>query len=829
MIGFFVVAGLLNHPLSTLSATPSRQSTVSSTAVDSSKIESKVEEILKQMTLEEKVSLLGGDRGFYIKPITKYGLRELKMSDGPMGIRNYGPAPAYPGGVCAAATFDPTLAHSLGVALGEDARARNVDIWLGPGVNLARVPQCGRNWEYFSEDPFLVSKLVVQEISGAQSQGIAATIKHFAANEHENDRNNDNSVVDEQTLRELYLRPFEAAVHSGVYCLMTSYNLVNGVHASESPYLIKKTLKNEWGFNGVVMSDWVSVYSTKGPANAGLDLEMPDARFMNLKAIVPLVASGEIPIANIDEKVRRLVRLNLTLTEIQSRVPAKSVSAANQDHRALIKNIAAKGTVLLRNEHGTLPLNRAKIKRIVVLGPTANVMTHQGGGSGYTTPANPLTLVEALKQVAGKSVSVEYLGTGELKATGIGPKNYTLKLYRGRDERKELAGTKTVDSVGGKWNRQGPAEIGRQTDFSLEYEGKFELTKPEKLIVQAGSDDGVRVKIDGKTVIDEYHDRGMDTNTAPVSLAAGGHQITVDYYQGGGEAELTFRILRASDLEKIEVPVEKIKSADAVILGVGWNAAMESEGFDRKFELPILQNALIKTCATLNKNTTVVLTAGGAADVFPWINSVGALVHNWYPGQEGTESVAKILWGDINPSGKLPITMPKQLAGTYYASAYPSKDRQMVYREGLEMGYRWFDAHKVSPLYEFGFGLSYTTFKMEILDPTGFPTTMQYPPSIFVPVKVTNTGKVSGEEVVQVYTTLKNPEAKQPFQRLIGFERVSLKPGESKVVRINISRGDLSWWNVQTGKWQFDSGTYQFKVGSSSRKIAHTIDLAVNP
>ena len=805
MLGILIVAGLLQS----VSGSPQ------------SALEVRVDQILSKMSLADKISILGGDRGFYVKPFPQYGLRELKMSDGPMGIRNYGPAPAYPGGTCAAATFDPNLARALGVAIGEDARARAVDIWLGPGVNLARVPQCGRTWEYFSEDPFLVSQLAVQEITGAQSQGIAPTIKHFAANEHEWDRNNDNSVVDEQVLRELYLRPFEAAAKAGVFCLMTSYNLVNGTHASENEYLIRKTLKGEWGFKGVVMSDWVSVYSSAGPANAGLDLEMPNAAYMNLAKLEPLINSGVVPMANIDDKVRRLIRLNLTLTEIQSRVGAKTIAQANEDHRQLIRDISASGTVLLKNDNSTLPLDRKKVQKIVVLGPTPNVLNHQGGGSGYTTPANPMTLVEALKKVAGTGVEVEFLGSGEFNAPDFGPKTWDLSLYKGIRGERELVGTRKVSTIGGDWTKKAPEGLNQTQNYSLEYRGKVSVPAPMTLVVQAGSDDGVRVKIDGKIVIDEYHDRAFDSSDKTVELSAGEHSVDVDYYQGGGDAVLQFRMVKQSDLEKIDVPVEKVKSADAVIIGVGWNAAKESEGSDRKFELSNVQNALVATCAKLNPRTIVTLTAGGAADVSGWVSSVGALVHNWYPGQEGTESVARILFGDINPSGKLPLTMPKTLVGTYYADAYPSKNREMVYREGLEMGYRWFDAHKVAPLFEFGFGLSYTSFTIEPQMPT--PNSN----SIWIPVKVTNTGKVTGDEVVQVYTELKNPDAKQPFQRLVAFQRVHLEAGESKTVQLSVDRNSLSWWNKNSGKWQFDPGTYRFKVGSSSRKIAGAVDLVV--
>ena len=762
---------------------------------------------LAKMTLEEKLSMLGGVDGFYIPSVPRLHLRRVKMSDGPMGVRNYGKATNFPAGTAIAATWNPELAHAMGEGIGREARARDVGIWLGPGVNLARIPQNGRNFEYGGEDPLLAGTMASRIIRGVQTHGVSATIKHYVANDHENDRNNDNSVVDERTLRELQLRPFELAVKDGeVGALMTGYNLVNGPHMSQNDPLVNGVLKRDWGFPGVVMSDWVSTYSTAGAVNGGLDLEMPGAEWMTAAKIKPLLQSGEVKMATIDDKVFRILRLGYRFG-IYSRPEMVDISTApDPESEKTARQIALEGTVLLKN-NGILPL---KSGSVIVTGPNAGGLA-QGGGSSYTDGWLKVSLQTALS-TAPRGVDVAIVPSvvdyftekqipfdGPLKAEWFDNRNLLGAPVKATEE----------PNISHNWRHDGPAEVGKSDEFSVRWTGS--VTSKESVVAQLAvrSDDGVRVFVDGRTVLDRWNERGAATDVVPVPLTAGKTaKIVVEYFEAAGEALVQVGLSAGNSAFAQPAVRQAVNQAKAVIVAVGLNSSIESEGSDHAFEMPADQTQLILDLAKLNRNVVVVNYSGAALDVSPWIDRVAAFVQAWYPGENGNEAVADLIYGRENFSGKLPVTWPKTLRGSYYANAYPPLNHELVYREGIHMGYRGVGITVQPPLFAFGSGMSYTFFRLENAHRSGDS----------VSVEVTNTGKVAGSETVQVYAEYEG-DLPMPARALAGFAKVNLAPGVKKVVTVNLDPRLKQFWDVKTHGWRPYPGKITYRVGNASDQL----------
>ena len=767
-------------------------------------LEARVKAALSKMTLEEKVDLIAGVDGFYIRDIAKAGLPRLKMSDGPVGVRNDGPTTAYPAGFTLAATWDPELANAFGTGIGRDARARGVHIWLGPGVNPARIVQNGRNFEYLGEDPFLAGRMATEIVKGVQGQGVVATVKHFAGNEHENDRNNDDSIIDERTLREIYLKPFEMVVKNGKPgAVMTSYNLLNGVHASESAYLMKDVLKGEWGFDGLVMSDWGGVHSSEGPFLNGLDLEMPDPRWMNRANLLPGLQRGTLPRAALDDKVRRILRVAYRMDWDQRPQKLSSVALDDPQNAAAAMRVAREGMVLLKNQGGVLPL---KGKRILVVGPNADPAVTGGGGSAYTTPVRSVSVREALTRLAPVGTTVDYSpgyssSSAAAAETAWSQPDGTAGLKAEYFAGNELQGAPVATRIEKNIDRRfRPTPVpGLTGAFSVRWTGRFTPKSSGESTVVVSTDDGMRVTVDGKRVIDEWRDQSEASFTAPVQLTAGkAVDVVVEYYQRDGDAiaRVGFGEPFAQSLER-DLPRERVASADAVVACVGFKGEgqpYEGEGSDRPWELPAEQVAMLKRLVSLNKHVVVVLNAGAGVATKGWLDGAAGFVDAGYPGGEGNLALAEILYGKASPGGKLPTSFPAEIAGTYYAAAYPPVDHKMVYREGPFVGYRWFDKNDVKPLYPFGFGLSYTTFTLSGAKVISGDETK-------VSVTVKNTGKVAGDEVVQLYAEPPAGPVTRAPRELRAFRRVSLAPGASKVVEMVFKNSDLARWDVTAHKW----------------------------
>lgn len=814
-------------------------------------IDKRAEAILSKMTLEEKIDYIGGDRAFFIRGIPRLGVPEMRMSDGPTGVRNVGLSTAMPAGIAMAASWDTGLVYRIGQAMGQDARARGVHFLLGPGMNIYRAPMNGRNFEYFGEDPFLAGRMAVADIKGIQSQGVIATAKHFAANNEEWDRHSVSSDVDERTLREIYLPAFEASVKDGrVSAVMDSYNLINGVHATQNSLLNTEILRKEWGFRGVLMSDWDAAYDGVAAANNGLDIEMPGGRNMNRKNLIPAIQAGKVSEAVIDEKVRRILRTAMEFGFFD-RPQQTAASRFNQSARKVALDAALGSIVLLKN-NGLLPLDASKIKTIAVIGPTAHPAITGGGGSSKVAPFLSVSALEGISNllrpdknivyVPGTPVLQDIFNATELTAEPNGPVGVMAEYFNN----KKLSGTPALTRrdrrVDFRFGRSSYSPGGPATDFSVRWTGYFTPTTTEEYRFYVDGDDGYRLFVDDKPLISRWFHQGETTTVESLKLEAGmPYKIRLEYFQGDGNSRIGFGIGHGTDSALAQAR-EAAAQADAVIVCVGFNTSTEGEGFDRTFALPAPQQDLIDAVLSANKNVAVVLTAGGNVDMNDWIDRTPALLHTWYPGQEGGTALARILFGEVSPSGKLPASFERRLedSATFH-SYYDEKigpgrggdgphlaggamRGRVAYKEGLFIGYRHYDKTGIKPLFPFGYGLSYTTFKYSNLKIT--PASTKDDADVTVSFDITNSGKREGAEVAQVYVSDKHAKVPRPVKELKGFSKVNLKPGETKTVNVALNRRSFSYYDVNKKHWTADPGEFAILVGSSSADIELTGKVA---
>jgi beta-glucosidase len=794
--------------------------------------EARVDAMLKQLSLEEKIDLIGGVDDFYIRAIPRIALPRLKMADGPVGVRNYGPSTVF-GGVGLAATWDPALAQRIGAVIGKDARSRGVHFMLGPGVNIYRAPMCGRSFEYFGEDPFLSSRTAVAYIEGMQSQGVSATIKHFMGNNQEYDRHNMDSIIDERTMREIYLPVFEAAVKEAhVGAIMDSYNLTNGQHMSQNSYLNRDVAKKEWGFTGILMSDWGGTYDGVASANGGLDLEMPSGEFMNRANLLPAVKSGKVTEATIDDKVRRILRTAIQFGWLDRDQTDLSIPMLNPEGRKTALEAARAGMVLLKNDGNLLPLEKTKIHSIAVIGPDAYPAQPGGGGSAEAKPFTPVSYLEGVANYLGSGAKVYYepgLPTLDeiakhteftTSATGGRPGLKT-ELFTNAD----LSGTAALIRTD-KHVHYEPArgDDGAASDMSIRWSGYFTPATPGDYLVFVqgpGENGGYRLYIDKKLVFDNWNYWYAFVCEVSIPLRAGPHQIELDYYakSGWGKTTANLGIVRPETLVTPEAKALAAR-ADAVVLAVGFDPSTEGESGDRTFLLPPGQDELINQIAAANKNTIVVVTSGGGVDMTRWLDHVPALFEAWYPGEEGGTALAQLLFGEFNPSGRLPISIERRWEDNAVHDSYYPKDgeKKVAYTEGIFVGYRHFDKSGIKPLFPFGYGLSYTTFAYKNLRVSPAAASGD----ATVAFDVTNTGRRAGADVAQVYVGDKHASVPRPVKELKGFARVELNPGETKHVEVTLNRRAFSYYDVQNHKWTAAPGDFDIYVARSTAEIELT-------
>ena len=805
---------------------------------DAAAIDQRAGDILKKMTLEEKIDYIGGVDTFYIRAIPRLNLPKIRMSDGPVGVRCYGPSTAYAGGIGLAASWDPDLAERMGEMMGKDARARGVHILLGPGVNIYRAPMNGRNFEYFGEDPFLASRTVVAYIEGVQSQGVCATIKHFMGNNSEFDRHHTSSDMDMRTMREIYLPTFEAAVKEAhVGAIMDSYNLVNGVHSTQNDLLNNQIAKKEWGFDGIIMSDWDATYDGVAAANGGLDLEMPFAKFMTRDTLGEAIKDGKVSMATLDDKVRRILRTAIRFGWLDRDQADPSIPLDNPDSRKVALETAEEGMVLLKNEKSLLPLDKDKIKTLAVIGPDADPAVPTGGGSARTTPFDSVSALKGLTTALSGSATVVYK-RGMTPLSEIYPNTaFTTGAQGGEPGLKgeyfnnpDFQGepvTQVDAHINFNWDKPGQWPAGDSHDTSARWTGTFTPTQsgPYRLAAQVYGLDEYRLTFDGKLVMDRKG-KAQPVGLKEVNLKAGkAYAVKLEYVHRDHHSWLSLGACPESGFLDPEAK-KTAASADAVVLCVGFDPSNEGEGSDRTFNLPVGQDELIQEILKANRKTVVVVTSGGAVDMTKWVDKTPALVEDWYPGQEGGTALAEILLGDINPSGKLPASFERRWEdNAVYKSYYPDADNHIKYSEGVFLGYRHFDRIKVKPLFPFGFGLSYAKFQYKNLALSSASTDGTQP--VTVSFDLTNTGDREGKETAELYVGDIHSNVPRPAKELKGFAKVDLQPDETKRVEIPLDLGSLSYFDEKTGQWKADPGDFYILVGSSSRDIALTGKLTL--
>ena len=795
-----------------------------------------VEAWLSAMTLDEKLALMAGT-GFDTVGVPRLHIPALRMTDGPVGVR-VGQATAFPASALLAATFAPDLAARIGAAIAREAKGHGKNVLLAPAVNIVRSPLCGRNFEYFSEDPTLAAAMAAAYVRGVQSQGVMATVKHFALNNQETERISISALLDARALHEIYLPAFEAAVkEGGVWAVMCAYNKVGGVHACENDDLLYDVLREEWGFRGLVMSDWGANHSLVRAVRAGLDLEMPKPVHFTPGAIRTALGRGEIGDLLPDEVVRRQLRAiaALHLDEDASEHPE---AIDTLEHRTLNREVARAGFVLLKNDNAELPLKRGRLKRIAVVGPRGGRIDG-GGGSARVTPTRKVTLVDALREALGRKVRVDY-APGELTADGLEPipasvltppaghvGHGLLGEYFVGTERTGTPKLSRLDAtVDFRWELAAPAPNLPEDYFSIRWTGKLTPPKSGRYELALRSDDGSRLYLDDKLVVDNWGDQAPTLKTAEIALVAGrAYDLRLEYYEGiiGASVELLWQRVDQDPLRQVS---EVARGADVVIAAVGDGMANETEGADRtSLALPGRQDEIVRAAIAANPKVVVVTTAG-AAIAMPWLDHVAAVLHAWFLGQEGGAALADVLLGDVSPSGKLPVTFPKRLEDEPWFGNFPGANGNVVYQEGVLVGYRGYDTRKREPLFPFGYGLSYTTFAYR--DLTVSPWDNEH--GVTARLKVKNTGRRRGAEVVQLYVHGPATAIARPEQELRAFSRVELGAGEEREVTLRLPPRAFAFYDVgrpTRNAWRIEPGPYEIRASSSSRDVRLRATVAV--
>ncbi len=811
------------------------------------RLSNRIDELPGQMTLQEKVSMLAGTNMWYTVAVERLSIPSLKMTDGPNGARGAGSltdsvkTTCFPAGISLASTWNTELVERVGQALADEAKLKGAQVLLGPTVNIQRSPLGGRNFECFSEDPYLSARLAVAYITGLQREGVGASIKHYVCNDEEFERYSLSSEVRERVLREIYLQPFEVAVREcQPWTIMAAYNLVNGVAASENPYLLTEILRDEWGFDGVVVSDWFeSVKSTAASINAGLDLEMPTPRWRGEK-LLEAVERGEVTEATIDTSVRRLLLLLDKAGLFEHPQSGEEQAIDLPERRALVREAAAEGIVLLKNEGQMLPLEPQHLTQVAVIGPNARVAQTTGGGSAQVNAHYAVTPLEGIVAKLGEHAQVGYeQGCTNYRLLPVPDMSLVFAGTQGNEHGLAIEYFNNADLSGSPVQRETqtttdlmwfslPDGVDPQR-FSARASGRFRPAETGPYTFSLVSAGLSRLAIDGREIIDnwtqqtpgtDYFGFGSAEMQAVIPLEAGHeYQLTLQFARSESSSLAAVRlgILPPVPANSIERAVKLAAASDVAIVCVGFGGEWQSEGFDRPdMELPGRQHELVEQVAAANSRTIVVLNTGSPITM-PWLDKVAAVVQAWYPGQECGNAIADVLFGDFNPSGKLPQTFPTRLEDNPAYLNFPGENGKVYYGEGLFVGYRYYDKKKIAPLFPFGFGLSYTTFSYSSLR----LNTPQIGPddTLQVSIDITNTGQRAGKEVVQMYIRDEQAQLQRPEKELKGFAKVSLEPGECKTVTLSIGRDALAYYDDLTREWVAEAGTFEVLVGASSRDI----------
>jgi beta-glucosidase len=812
-------------------------------------VDKRVEDLLGKMTLDEKIDLIGGDTPFRTHSIPRLNIPYFQMADGPVGAHIPAPTIAYAAGIGLAASWDRALALSIGQQLGRDSRSRGAAFILGPGVNIYRAPMNGRNFEYFGEDPFLASAIAVGYIRGVQQEGVSATVKHYLGNNSEYLRHDSDSVIDERTLREIYMPVFEAAVKTArVGAIMDSYNITNGEHMTQNGRLNITVAKDQWHFPGIIMSDWVSTYDTAGTVKGGLDLEMPFGVYFSREKILPLLKDGTITQAEIDDKVRRILRVAADFGWLDRPQMDTSIPRYNLDGRTASLQAALEGAVLLKNDNNSLPLNKAALKTIAVIGPTATQTVTTGGGSGEVVSFANTNLLVGISNSVGPQTKVLYARgvrsinqmsrlthfTTDPQGTAPGVSHTT---FAKANLEGEVTGTITETAMltaGSTRREPEEQELNAltshksaspyvRTTTSSRWTGYYTPAEAGKFAIFAQTDGKYRLLVDDAIVFDSSVVPKYILNQTTLDLTPAPHKVVLEQLsqQLGSVSGMRVGIAPLSTIVEKDA-LEMAANADTVVLAVGFNASSESEGGDRTFELPVGQEQLIQQITALGKKTIVFITSGGSVDISTWKDKVQGIFATWYAGEEGGTAAARLLFGEDNPSGHLPISWEKKITDNpSYRNYYPDAGtNKVVYREGIFVGYRGYEHNHVEPQYPFGFGLSYTTFSFSKLNST--PSVAGH---LMVTCDVTNTGNRSGATVAQLYVGQASTTVERPSKELKGFERVVLQPGETGHISFTLDPRSFSYFDVKSSSWRADAGAYDLTLGDSSQDSQQKITV----
>ncbi|RLD64361.1 MAG: beta-glucosidase [Bacteroidetes bacterium] len=805
-------------------------------------IDKRANDLLQQMTLEEKIFLLGGyeSDGMRSNGIERLGIPKLNMANGPHGLGGIDDATFFAGGVSFGATWNPELVEEVGKAIGAEARFADKHIMLGPCVNIHRLPIGGRNFESYSEDPFLTSKIGVAWIKGVQSMNVAACVKHYAGNEQEFERNGVNVEMDERTLREIHLPAFKAAVQeANTYTVMSAYNRFRGSYASENDYLLNKVLRDDFGFTGFVISDWDATHSCVPSALGGLDMEMPGPPMYFGDSLMIAVKNKEVSVQIIDQKVINILKImiKLGILDDYSKMPKGEIGT--DYHKMLSRKVTEQSVVLLKNaclpgqDNQILPLNKEKIKSIAILGPKAEEASLGGGGSSEVFAKDSISLIEGLRNKLGADVEITFLNgidfTTEFPA--IESKNLYTEIdgkevngltgvyYNNVHLHGEPVLTRVDKDVNFDWGQGSPDPKVVKDGFSVRWSGKLKATKEGMYKIGINSNDGSKLFVNGKLFVHNWGNHGAKMRSAPLYMKTGETvDVMIEYFETGNSASMKFEWELQQKAKYNKEVLKLAEKADLVIIAAGLTKIFECEGFDRaSMDLPGAQNEMIKDVSKVNPNTIVILTNGTPVTMIDWIDDIPAVLEAFYPGQEEGNALADILFGDVNPSGKLPVTFPKHYEDSPAYKFYPGENSQLTYSEGIYVGYRYYDTKNVEPLFPFGFGLSYTTFEYSNLKIDKKEIDKEDILNIELTVK--NTGKVDGDEVVQLYIHDIESKVDRPEKELKGFKRVSLKAGESKTIQLQIDKMALSYYDVETKQWFAEPGEFEILIGSSSKDI----------
>ncbi|GKT84276.1 glycoside hydrolase family 3 [Colletotrichum tofieldiae] len=821
-----------------------------------------VEDVLSKLTLHEKTELLSGIDFWHTQSVPRLDVPSIRLSDGPNGVRgtrffNGVAAACFPCGTGLAATWDTTLLDRAGNLMGSESRAKGAHILLGPTVNMQRSPLGGRGFESFSEDPVLAGQCAASVVRGIQSTGVQAAIKHFVGNDQEHERMAVNSVITDRALREIYMLPFQIAVRdANPASFMTAYNKANGAHVSENGSLLQGVLRNEWKWDGLVMSDWYGTYSTVEAVEAGLDLEMPGPTRWRGQLVNHALSSKKLLPETVDQRVRAVLKSVQRAMETGIPEHAEEKSRDLPETAALLRQVAGDSLVLLKNEKGTLPFQKAKT--VLVIGPNAKVATYCGGGSATLRPYYAVTPFEAISEKVQKVVyspgchahkMLPILGPRLKSENGqVGVIFKAFNVPESDKERKPVDVLHLIDTNMYFADCYHPAltedlwwgEI--EASYTADETGPFEFG----LCVHGTA----RLYVDGELLIDNetvQRSGGSFFNVGTVEesgikdvVAGQTYKIKVIFASGAAskikdtEGVVSFggggvRIGGAEVLdadEEIARAANLAKTVDQVVVCVGLNADFEQEGHDRQdMSLPGRTDDLVSAIAAANPSTTVVVQSGTPV-AMPWATSVSAIIQAWYGGNETGTAIADVLFGDVNPSGKLPLSFPLRVEDNPAFLNYRSDRGRVLYGEDVFVGYRYYEAVKRAVLYPFGWGLSYTTFNIDTLEVSdGF---IDGDVKLSVRVVVRNTGVVDGSEVVQVYVSPHSPSVTRPVKELKGFSKVHVLAGDSAAVHVLISKKyALSFWDEPRGQWVTEAGNYDILVGTSSTDTPLTTTVSV--